>query len=127
MKTLVTRTLFTASILLLIFTFTAETWAQEIPKPVGGISAIKSNIKYPPEAKEKGIQGKVFITATIDENGNALDIKATKSVHPLLDDAAIKAIRKTKFTPIIKSGRKVKSEVTIPVAFRLEKCKEKKS
>ena len=116
--------------LLLILSLAAETYANkgvdEIPQPVGGISAIMKNVKYPDEAKKEGIQGKVFIQATVDASGEIVDIKVIKSASPLLDEAALSAIKNTKFKPATKNGKPVKAEVTIPVMFKLDNCENKK-
>lgn len=130
MKTIFSKSALYVSLLLLIFSFAAETYAHkdvdDIPKPVGGISAIMKNVKYPDEAKKEGLQGKVFIKATIDENGDVINISVAKSAAPALDKAAADAIKRTKFTPGTKDGKTVKAEVTIPVHFKLDDCDKKK-
>lgn len=90
------------------------------PAPVGGIEAILNNVVYPEKAREEKIEGKVFVLALIDERGNVEKISIEKSANKLLDEAAMEAIKKVKFTPGELNGKKVKAEVTIPVAFKLK-------
>jgi protein TonB len=99
--------------------FAQEEKLDKYPEPVGGIEAMIKNVVYPVSAKEAGIQGKVFVKALIDEQGNVTETSILKSVNEDCDKAAIDAIKKTKFTPGIKDNKPVKAEVTIPVMFKL--------
>ena len=89
------------------------------PWPIGGMEAIIKNVVYPKDAKEAKIEGKVILFVTIDEKGNVENVKVEKGVDKLLDEAAEKAIRKTKFTPGELNGEKIKCSITIPVLFKL--------
>lgn len=84
-------------------------------------------LKYPAAAVEQGIQGQVHVRFYIDKDGNVTDADVTKSVHPLLDDEAIKVVMAS---PKWKSGKvkgvKVRSYMTVPIDFKLEK-KSKRS
>lgn len=112
------------SLSLLLFIFVVNGFAQEekldkYPEPVGGIEEMIKNVSYPQTAKDAGIEGKVFVKAIIDEKGNVLETSILKSVNADCDKAAMDAIKQTKFTPGIKDNKPVKSEVTIPVMFKL--------
>jgi len=89
------------------------------PEPIGGIEAILKNVVYPQSAKEANIQGKVLIKAIIDEKGNVSETEVINSIQKDCDQAAVDAIKKTKFTPATKDGKPVKAEVVIPVMFKL--------
>lgn len=89
------------------------------PAPIGGMESILKNVVYPEKAREEKLQGKVFVNALIDEDGNVEKVSIEKGVNKLLDDAAMEAIKKVKFTPGELNGKKVKAEVTIPVLFKL--------
>jgi TonB family protein len=93
--------------------------ADKMPEPVGGIEAITKNVVYPNLAKQAGIQGKVFVTALVDEKGNVIETKILKGIGSGCDEAASKAISSVKFTPGIKDGKAVKVKITIPVMFKL--------
>ncbi len=112
------------SVLSLFLLFELSSFAQEkkldrYPEPIGGIEAIIANLIYPQSAKDAGIEGKVFVKAIIDEQGNVTETSILKSVNEDCDKAAMDAIKKTKFTPGIKDNKPVKAEVTIPVMFKL--------
>ena len=81
--------------------------------------SIMGLIEYPEQELKNKIEGKVLIKAYIDENGNvtmALDIPQDNK-HFI--KAAFYAIKKAKFSPAEKDGKKVKSVITIPVQFKL--------
>ena len=81
-------------------------------------------LKYPRQAVEEGIQGKVLVDFVIDEKGKVKDAKVVKGVHPLLDDEALRVINASPdWKPGKVGGRKVKSEMSLYVEFRLEKKK----
>jgi TonB family protein len=93
---------------------------DKMPEPVGGLEAIMSKIVYPKEAKESGTQGKVFVALLIDESGNVAEASVQKGIGSGCDEAAIAAIKSTKFTPGILNDKKVKVKVFIPVVFKLQ-------
>jgi len=90
------------------------------PEPIGGIMAIQKNIRYPEDAKKKKIQGTVFVKAFIDENGNVVKTEVIKGTNSSIDTAATNAIKITKFTPGKQSGIPVKTQVAVPIAFKLK-------
>jgi TonB family protein len=93
---------------------------EEAPGPIGGMAAIQKKITYPEIAKRAGIQGKVFVKAYVDENGNVVKAEILKTAHPTLDSAAVDAVMKTKFTPGRQKGKPVKTQVSIPIVFALK-------
>ena len=92
---------------------------EQMPEPIGGIKAIQDNVRYPEIAKRAGIEGKIFVKAYIDENGNVTKTQVLKSLGAELDKAAEDAIRKTKFIPGVQDGKKVKVQVAVPIIFKL--------
>lgn len=93
---------------------------DSFPTPVGGMIAIQKLIQYPESAKKNGIQGTVVISAEIDENGNVTNTKILEGIYPECDEVAVNAIKQVKFNPAIRNNLPVKSEVVIPVSFKLE-------
>ena len=93
---------------------------EEMPEPIGGMKTIQEKILYPEIAKRAGIEGRVFVLAFIDETGNVADAKVIKGVGHGLDEAALEAVKQTKFTPGKQKGEPKKVQVTIPIMFKLE-------
>ena len=80
---------------------------------------ISKNFRYPEDAQELGLQGRVNIMFTIDENGSVGDIKK-RGPHFLLEDEAERIIGKLpQMQPGINDGAPVKTVYSIPISFRL--------
>ena len=77
--------------------------------------------KYPEIAQEAGIEGTVFIQAFIDKKGRVIETTVVKGIpNTGLDEAAIEAIRKTRFRPAKQRERAVGVWISIPVNFKLK-------
>ncbi|MFQ6604359.1 MAG: energy transducer TonB [Fidelibacterota bacterium] len=77
--------------------------------------------KYPEIAQEAGIEGTVIIQAFIDEKGRVKETIVLKGIpNTGLDEAAIEAIRATKFKPAKQRERAVGVWISIPVNFKLK-------
>lgn len=92
---------------------------QQMPEPIGGISAIQKKVVYPEIAKRAGIEGRVYILAYINEKGTVDRTRVLKGIGAGCDEAAMKAVQETKFIPGKQRGKPVKTQVTVPVFFRL--------
>jgi protein TonB len=91
-----------------------------MPEPIGGIAAIQQLITYPEIAKRAGVEGKVYVLAFVDESGNVTNAKIIKGIGAGCDEAAIDAVRQTKFKPGKQRGTPVKVQVSIPIVFKLQ-------
>ena len=77
---------------------------EEMPQYPGGdvalIKYISENLKYPQEALDKKISGRVVVNFVVTKTGNIADIKINRSSNPLLDNEAIRIVKSfPKFTP----------------------------
>ena len=63
---------------------------------------------YPQDARRLGIQGKVLVQITIDEQGNVTSAKST-SGNALLRGSAEDAARRSKFKPVLVNNQPVKA------------------
>ena len=71
---------------------------------------------YPAIARSARVQGDVVIEATIDEEGNVADARVVKSV-PLLDQAALDAVRQWHYQPTLLNGVPIAVVTTVTVKF----------
>jgi protein TonB len=93
---------------------------DEPPEPIGGFAAIQRNVVYPEIAQEAGIEGTVVVQAFVNEFGVVTECVVLKGVpNTGLDEAAIAAIKKTRFKPAKQRDRNVGVYISIPVIFRL--------
>lgn len=72
------------------------------------LEQIEHPLAYPPEALEKGIQGKVVVKVSILETG-AVESVEPVSGDPILTNAAVEAVKQWKFKPFIRDGKAIKS------------------
>jgi protein TonB len=73
---------------------------------------------YPPFAIAARKEGVVILEALLDENGNVDRVKVLRS-EPLLDDAAVQAVRRWRYTPTLLNGVPVPVLMTVTVRFSL--------
>ena len=98
---------------------------EEMPEFPGGMQEcmkwLGKNIKYPAEAQEKGTQGRVIIQFVVEKDGSITNAKVVRSIDPLLDAEALRAIGQSpKWKPGKQKGEPVRVKYTLPVAFRLQ-------
>lgn len=93
------------------------------PEPIGGFAAIQRNLHYPEIARRAGVEGTVIIQVLIDTKGNVIKTKIAKSLgNNGCDEAAIVAIKRTKWKPALQRDKPVKVWVSIPVIFKLKEA-----
>ena len=75
---------------------------------------------YPAIAQAAGIQGVVIIQAVIDPSGKVIDTKVLRS-HPLLEAAALDAVRQWEYSPTLLNGQPISVVMTVTVNFALRR------
>ena len=89
----------------------------------GGVSpptlVFKVEPEYSEEARKAKFQGTVVLNVVVDEHGNPRDLKVIRPLGLGLDQKAIEAVEKWKFSPGKKDGKPVPVLATIEVNFRL--------
>jgi protein TonB len=91
------------------------------PLRIGGQIRAPQKIKdvkpvYPAIARSAGVAGAVTIEATIGPDGKVIDAKVVRSI-PLLDQAALDAVRQWTYTPTLLNGVPVPVLVTVTINF----------
>ncbi len=95
--------------------------AEIMPKPVGGMKTIMNKLVYPQLARKDGIQGIVKIRAFIDEYGEVTNAEVVQGIGYGCNEAAKIAVFYTKFHPGIIQGKPVRTQIVIPIDFKLNK------
>ncbi len=103
---------------------------EEQPEFPGGNAAmmnfISENIRYPKEAHQKGIQGRVITNFVVMKDGSISNVQIMRGVDALLDAEAIRVLESM---PVWKPGKQrgepVNVRFTLPVVFRLTGDTEK--
>jgi len=91
----------------------------------GGMSELRKflaqNLKYPEEARNGDISGKVYVRFVIDTDGAVGDVSVLRAVHELLDQEAVRVIKLLpNFEPAMQDGKAVKMYYTLPINFSIQ-------
>jgi len=82
---------------------------------------IIDNIKFPIEAQENGLTGKVQVQFVVDLDGSLSNIKILRSIHPTIDREVLRVVQQSpKWEPAIQAGRYVRAMYGIVITFELQ-------
>ena len=93
--------------------------AEVQPVLIGGLAGLRDRLEYPASALADGLEGRVLVQFIVDERGGVLDPVVLRSPSEVLSEAAIQAVRESRFEPARQGGRAVKVRFSLPVSFRL--------
>lgn len=98
---------------------------EQMPEYPGGEPEMRqflvNSVKYPAQAQQKGIQGKVFVSFVVDKKGSVKNVKIARGADPLLDAEALRVVNSfPQWIPGKEKGKKVAVQYTVPINFRLQ-------
>ena len=98
---------------------------EEMPEFPGGLGEcmkwLGQNIKYPADAKEKGVQGRVIVQFVVEKDGTIVNAKVVRGVDPDLDAEALRVVNQSpKWKPGKQKGEAVRVKYTLPIMFKLD-------
>ena len=98
---------------------------EEMPEFPGGMGEcmkwLGQNIKYPADAKEKGVQGRVIVQFVVEKDGTIVNAKVVRGVDPDLDAEALRVVNQSpKWKPGKQKGEAVRVKYTLPIMFKLD-------
>ncbi len=75
---------------------------------------------YPTSARHAGREGRTILLVVVTETGECKDLRIEESSGTVsLDEAAVAAVRRWRFTPAVRAGRALETTIKVPVLFRL--------
>ena len=89
-------------------------YVEELPEAIS-----KAQPEYPDIARQSSMEGTVIVQALVGKDGKVKDTKVVKSV-PVLDDAAVAAVKRWVFKPALSNNKPVAVWVAVPVKFSLQ-------
>lgn len=100
-------------------------YAADVPQFPGGDAALKdylaTNMKYPPTARDNGVEGVVGVLFVVKTDGSIGNIKIKRMVDPDLESEAIRLVKNMPaWTPADKGGVPVEAPAEVDVPFILE-------
>jgi len=98
------------------------------PKFIGGKEAwqklLKENLKYPPKALEKKIEGTVNLSYEVNGNGKVMRPKVTKGIGYGCDEEAIRLVKLMKYQKVNNRKVKIITHHKIAIKFKIPKPKK---
>lgn len=100
-------------------------FVEQMPEFPGGSDNVRrylsENIRYPEEASEMGISGRVLVSFTLDREGQVIDPKIIRSVDRSCDQEALRIVRSMpRWRPGRQNGKAASATVILPVIFVLK-------
>ena len=100
------------------------TIVEESATPKGGMAAfykfVGDKIKYPPQARRMGIEGRVFVEFVIGKDGTLSEVRAIKGIGAGCDEEAVRIVQSAPaWNPGKQRGKPVKQRYTLPIIFKL--------
>jgi protein TonB len=96
----------------------AQTVGTTPTKPARALS--NPNPAYPPEAVQQRLEGRVVLSVTIAASGSVTKVTVAESCgHEVLDQAALDAVCRWRFSPATRGGKPVEWTARLPIRFRL--------
>ena len=102
------------------------TLVEEMPEFPGGSQALFAYMgkqtRYPEDAEEAGVQGKVFLSFVVEMNGSISNVQVLRGAYPSLDQEAIRVVKAMpKWNPGRQNGKPCRTKYNLPFAFVLAK------
>jgi TonB family protein len=97
---------------------------EQMPEFPGGVNAlidhVGRNVVYPEQAKEKEIEGRVFVGFVVEKDGSISDVKVLRGIGGGCDEEAVRIISAMpKWKPGMQDGKPVRVSYQIPIHFKL--------
>ena len=103
------------------------TYVEQMPQLPGGggngaiVAAIQKAVKYPALALRNQVEGRIFVSFTVNPQGEVSDVKVVKGLGSGLDEETVRAVKTLpKFIPGKQNGRAVSVSFTVPITFKIQ-------
>ena len=98
---------------------------DEMPQFPGGVQKLfeflTTNVRYPKEAEDKCLQGRVIVSFIVEKDGSLSDTKVVGSIDPVLDAEALRVVNSMpNWIPGKQNGEPVRVKYVVPVRFLLD-------
>lgn len=82
---------------------------------------VSQKIRYPEAARRLNLSGRVFVQFVIEKDGKVSNIEVLRGVHPMVDEAAVNAVRRLpQMEPANQRGKPVRMKFVLPVRMVLQ-------
>jgi len=100
------------------------TVVEDQPTFKGGMQALSdhlaSNLQYPAQARQQGIEGRVFVQFVVEKDGSLSNVTSVKGIGGGCDEEAVRVLKESpKWKPGKQRGKPVKVRMILPITFNL--------
>ena len=108
------------------------TVVEQVPEFPGGMRALGQylarNLRYPKEAQQNRIQGRVFVQFVVTQEGDIQSLRILKGIGGGCDEEAVRVVSQMpKWSPGRQNGQAVSVQYNLPIQFQLEKSEDKRT
>jgi TonB family protein len=105
------------------------TVVEALPEYPGGMDAlykyVAGEMKYPRDARLKGVEGRVNVQFVIEKDGSITDVKVIDGIGEGCDDEAVRVVQHAaSFSPGMQQGKPVRVRMVMPIIFKLHEEKK---
>lgn len=99
---------------------------QQQPEFAGGIAGLgqflSQNLRYPASAQKAGVQGRVFVSFVVCQDGTLCDYEIIRGVQPDVDQEALRVVKAMsgRWKPGVQRGQPVRVKYNLPINFTLQ-------
>ena len=97
---------------------------EQMPEFPGGegemMKFVQDNVVYPQQAKDAGVEGRVFVAFIVETDGSLSDVKVLHGIGHGCDEAAVEVVQlMPKWKPGFHNGEAVRVKSLLPISFQL--------
>ena len=108
------------------------TVVEQVPEFPGGIKALgqylSRSLRYPAEARQKNVQGRVYVRFVITQTGEIRELRVLKGIGSGCDEEAVRVVSQMpNWNPGKQGGKPVSVQYNLPIQFELEQIEDKQT
>jgi TonB family protein len=97
------------------------TVTDQEPEVKGGLLSLTEEAAYPDQARRKGVEGRVYVKATVNKDGTVRDAEVIRGPGAGTGEVSLRVVRNAEFIPAKYNGDPVPARKTVWIQFKLDK------
>lgn len=90
------------------------------PQVQGGLPSLTEDASYPEAARDRGLEGRVYVQAVINPDGSVREAEVIRGLGEALDEEALRVVENAQFTPGTYNGEPVPARKTVWIQFQIQ-------
>jgi len=92
---------------------------DQAPQVQGGLGSLTEEVVYPAEARDEGLEGRIYVQAVVDPDGSVREAEVIRGLGEALDQEALRVVKNAEFTPGTYNGEPVPARKTVWIQFQI--------